>query len=88
MPVPHSSNNHGKIYDNCDETNIEYYVDSNKEVIITPYTNIFGSIAARINYLKYEYSGYNLCVLPYLRLHNYKQNYYATQYYPAIYFYE
>lgn len=88
MPVPHSSNNHGKIYDNCDETNIEYYVDANEEVVITPYTNIFGSIAARINYLKHEYSGYNLCVLPYLRLHNYKQNYYATQYYPAIYFYE
>ena len=44
-------------------------------------------IINRLSYLIDKYPQSNICVIPYIRLNNYKHNYFTSVYYPGIYFY-
>ena len=44
-------------------------------------------IINRLSYLIDKYPQSNICVIPYIRLNNYKHNYFTSIYYPGIYFY-
>lgn len=44
-------------------------------------------IINRLSYLIDKYPQSNICVIPYIRLNNYKHNYFTSIYYPGVYFY-
>lgn len=91
------ANEHGRKYDNIGEENDNYCTwsrDNDGYIIINNLETeqgtkqLYDEVISRIDYLREQYSGYNLCVIPYIRLNNYKHNYYSMEYYPGIFFYE
>lgn len=95
IPLPPRSNEEGRKYDKFDKSDIDENenifcsanIDNEGNISIQTVEDFHNKIINRLSLLTEIYSGKNLCVLPYIRLNNYKHNYYEIEYYPAIYFY-
>ena len=95
IPLPPRNNEEGRKYDKFDKSDIDENenifcsanIDNEGNISIQTVEDFHNKIINRLSLLIEIYSGKNLCVLPYIRLNNYKHNYYEIEYYPAIYFY-
>lgn len=92
LPLQTRTNEHGRQYDYFD-TDISadwysYAPDDKGYVIINRGEHFDEEVEKRLDYLTEQYNGEDLCVLPYIRLNNYKRNYYAGEWYPGIYLYD
>lgn len=92
LPLQTRSNEHGRQYDyfDVDVSKDWYSYEPNNEgyVTINRGPNFDDEVKKRIEYLAEQYSGQSLCVIPYIRLNNYKHNYYAGEWYPGVYLYD
>lgn len=88
MPLPPRSNDHSRKFDNIDDQTYYVYDQTDQGLVITipNEENFMEDIRQRIFYLADKYNQ-NLCVIPYVRLDNYKHNHYAAEWYPCIYTY-
>lgn len=85
LPLPSRSNENGRHYDNIDsDDNICSYEYKGEYVTIKNHDGFNDMIKERIKYLRDQYFNESLCVVPYIRLHNYKHNYYSMEYYPVV----
>jgi len=64
-----------------------YDKDDNGYVKIARGNNFDDEVIKRISYLTEQYADRNLCIVPYIRLENYKHNYYSGEWYPGVYMY-
>lgn len=99
LPLQTRDNEHGRQYDNFDVdlksfTNFDpskdwyaYDKDDNGYVKIARGNNFDDEVIKRISYLTEQYADRNLCIIPYIRLENYKHNYYSGEWYPGVYMY-
>lgn len=88
MPLPPRDNDHGRKFDMIDESEYYSYELTKDGLVITINDEIefAKDMSARIKYLGSLYDK-NLCVIPYIRLDNYKHNHYAAEWYPYIFTY-
>lgn len=92
LPLQTRTNEHGRQYDYFDtDVSADWYSyapDDKGYVVISRGKNFDEEVEKRLDYLTEQYNGEDLCVLPYIRLNNYKHNYYAGEWYPGIYLYD
>ena len=100
LPLQTRYNEHGRQYDNFDvdlksyanfDPSKDWYAydkDDKGYVKIARGDNFKDEVIKRIEYLAEQYSDRNLCIIPYIRLENYKHNYYSGEWYPGIYMYD
>jgi hypothetical protein len=92
LPLQTRTNEHGRQYDYFDtDVSADWYSyapDVKGYVVISRGKNFDEEVEKRLDYLTEQYNGEDLCVLPYIRLNNYKHNYYAGEWYPGIYLYD
>lgn len=92
LPLQTRTNEHGRQYDYFDtdvsEDWYSYAPDDKGYVVINRGEHFDEEVEKRLDYLTEQYNGEDLCVLPYIRLNNYKHNYYAGEWYPGIYLYD
>ena len=95
MPLPPRINDHSRKYDKIGNENdsiCSWHYDDGKIVIDSADDQHWNSlklgIISRLKYLAQKYDGYSLCIVPYIRLNNYKHNYYGIEYYPGVFFYD
>lgn len=85
LPLPPRKNDHSRRFDMIDES--EYYTyentDDGLKITINNEINFLTDIKNRLSYLTELYDT-NLCVIPFIRLDNYKHNHYAAEWYPYI----
>ena len=89
LPLQLRDNEHGRKYDNID-INVDWYSyedDGHGYINITRGENFDEEVEKRLAYLIDEYADKNLCIIPFIRLDNYKHNYYAASWYPGVYMY-
>lgn len=99
LPLQTRDNEHGRQYDNFDvdlksfanfDPSRDWYAydkDDNGYVKIARGNNFDDEVIKRISYLTEQYADRNLCIVPYIRLENYKHNYYSGEWYPGVYMY-
>lgn len=85
MPLPPRAEDHGRKFDMLDESELYSYKTTEEGLVITipDEADFLADIYKRIGYLSELYNK-NLCVIPYIRLDNYKHNHYAAEWYPYI----
>ena len=84
MPLPPRALEHGRKYDNLDFSDIcSFEIGEDNFIKITQAQEFRSEVIKRLKYLKDKYSESNLLIIPYIRLENYKHNYYAIEYYPC-----
>lgn len=85
MPLPPRAEDHGRKFDMLDESELYNYETTEEGLVITipNEADFLADIYKRIDYLGELYNK-NLCVIPYIRLDNYKHNHYAAEWYPYI----
>lgn len=92
LPIQTRTNEHGRQYDYFDtDVSADWYSyapDEDGYITITRGEHFDEEVEKRLDYLTEQYNGEDLCVLPYIRLNNYKHNYYAGEWYPGIYLYD
>lgn len=79
-----------KKYDNFEKDNnmsLTYDDDFNL-LSAAPTINTDKNIRQAVETYAQKYPDNDLCLLPVIRIHNYKSNYHSTEYYPCIYFYD
>lgn len=91
MPLPTSAKNHSYHFDGIED------MDNTKRpfelALVDSYPHLhrhwraFDMVIERLNYLTEQYKGEDLCVLPIVRLDNYKRNWYSCECYPSFYVY-
>lgn len=85
LPLPPRKDDHSRRFDMIDES--EYYTYENTanglKITIDDEISFLTDIKNRVNYLTELYDT-NLCVIPFIRLDNYKHNHYAAEWYPYI----
>ena len=85
LPLPPRKDDHSRRFDMIDES--EYYTYENTanglKITIDDEIGFLTDIKNRISYLTELYDT-NLCVIPFIRLDNYKHNHYAAEWYPYI----
>ena len=89
IPLQLRDNEHGRQYDYID-TDIDWYSyedDGHGYLNITRGANFDAEVEKRLAYLIERYADKNLCIIPFIRLENYKHNYYAASWYPGVYMY-
>lgn len=89
LPLQLRDNEHGRQYDYID-TDVDWYSyedDGYGYLNITRGENFDEEVEKRLAYLIDEYADKNICIIPYIRLDNYKHNYYAAEWYPGMYMY-
>ncbi len=52
------------------------------------YSKILKNNIKLFSYLKDSYPKSNLCIIPFIRCHNYEHNYYSVEYYPGVIYYD
>lgn len=72
-----------KKYDNFD---FNWELDSQGFIKSTTFNK--NIILNRLKFLKEKYPKHDLCILPCIRYQNYSHNYYYSEYYPYLYFYD
>lgn len=91
LPLQTRDNEHGRQYDYIDDdVSVDWYTyedDGHGYLNITRGTNFDAEVEKRLAYLIERYADKNLCIIPYIRLENYKHNYYAASWYPGVYMY-
>lgn len=85
IPLPPRAEDHGRKFDMLDEPELYSYKTTEEGLVITipDEADFLADIYKRIGYLSELYNK-NLCVIPYIRLDNYKHNHYAAEWYPYI----
>lgn len=89
LPLLLRDNEHGRKYDNID-VDVDWYSyedDGHGYINIIRGENFDKEVEKRLAYLIDEYADKNLCIIPFIRLDNYKHNYYAANWYPGVYMY-
>lgn len=89
LPLQLRDNEHGRQYDYID-TDVDWYSyedDGHGYLNIIRGENFDAEVEKRLAYLIEKYADKNLCIIPFIRLENYKHNYYAASWYPGVYMY-
>lgn len=87
LPIQKRVDDHDRQYDFIDEFDWYNYTINDKLISITRANNFNDDIINHINYLADQYYGKDLCVIPYIRINNYKHNWYCGEWYPGVYLY-
>lgn len=76
-------------YDGFDEVDNDWYTYEVGEnsITVSMGEKFHEKTINAISYLTKQYSNMDLCVIPYVRLNNYKHNFYAGEWYPCVYVY-
>lgn len=89
LPLQLRDNEHGRKYDNIDEDVDWYSYEATEDgyISVTRGEHFDEEVEKRLAYLIEQYADKNLCIVPLIRLDNYKHNFYAAAWYPGIYMY-
>ncbi len=87
LPIQKRVDDHDRQYDFIDEFDWYSYTINDKSISIIRANNFNDEIISHINYLVDQYYGKDLCVIPYIRINNYKHNWYCGEWYPGAYLY-
>lgn len=89
IPLQLRDNEHGRKYDNIDEDVDWYSYEASQDgyINITRGEHFDEEVEKRLAYLIEQYADKNLCIIPLIRLDNYKHNFYAAAWYPGVYMY-
>ena len=87
MPLPPKEIEHGRHFDCIGYDDVIRYKLVDSYPVIENVQDNYEVIKRRLNYLTERYYGDNLCILPIVRLDNYKHNFYSMEYYPGIFTY-
>lgn len=85
IPITPRDNEHGRKFDGIDESDWYTYEEKDGYLSIVRQPNFDINIINNINYLQAQYTNQKICVVPFIRLENYKHNYYTAEWYPGIY---
>ena len=86
-PLPPKENEHDRHFDCIGYDDVIRYKLVDSYPVIENAEDNYEIIKRRLNYLTERYYGDNLCILPIVRLDNYKHNFYSMEYYPGIFTY-
>lgn len=87
LPLQKKTNENGRRYDYFDNNSFYSYVIKNNYYDITMKANFDEEVEKRLAYLLDQYKEEDLLILPYIRIDNYKHNYYSAAWYPGVYYY-
>lgn len=87
LPIQKRVDDHDRQYDFIDEFDWYDYTIDDKSISITRANTFDSEIIRHISYLTDQYYGKDLCVIPYIRINNYKHNWYCGEWYPGVYLY-